>query len=57
MGSKEGFTPATFFSNAENRAKNKKQSVLDFMDEEDIGVAKLGEGIQTRKEYDTLGMK
>jgi len=28
---------------------------MDFMDEEDIGVAVLGDSIQTKQEYDTHG--
>jgi hypothetical protein len=40
-----------------DRTKFRQQSVLDFMDEEDIGITKIGEGISAKQEYDTLGIK
>ena len=30
---------------------------MDFMDEEDMGIATLGDSIQTKQEFDTLGQK
>ena len=57
MGSKEGFQPKSFKSSQSNRARYKQQSVMDFMDEEDMGIAVLGDSIQTKQEFDTLGQK
>ena len=48
VGSEAGFTPAQF-------DRNKKYTVFDIMDEEDLGDHIQGQTIQTKEGYDTLG--
>ncbi len=49
-GSKEGWTPATFVSSRDKPASAKRQSVLDYMDEEDkvIGESTTGRATMWR---------
>ena len=47
VGSKEGWTPATFVSSRSNRAKYAQQRPEDFMDTEDRAEAEAG-GKQVR---------
>lgn len=54
VGSKEGWAPQSFTSSRKNRAEAKKQSVLDFLDEdekEEMGGQILG----TSSQFDTFG--
>lgn len=55
MGSKEGWTPATFKSSRQNRAKDSKNAAQqrpeDFMDEEDIREAEESRMMSTAEEY------
>eukprot|EP00743_Colponemidia_sp_Colp-15_P005277 GILK01005676.1.p1 GENE.GILK01005676.1~~GILK01005676.1.p1 ORF type:complete len:486 (+),score=69.28 GILK01005676.1:47-1504(+) len=56
VGSKEGWAPSTFSSSRSNRASAKRQSVEDFMDEEDKKLATVaGHTLVAKAEYDTLG--
>ena len=48
VGSEAGFTPAQY-------DRNKKYTVFDIMDEEDLGDHTQGQTIQTKEGYDTLG--
>ncbi|KAJ3692470.1 hypothetical protein LUZ60_012820 [Juncus effusus] len=54
VGSKEGWTPQTFTSSRKNRAEPKKQSIYNFLDEDelkDLG----GNKVETSMQYDTFG--
>ncbi|KAL4985822.1 hypothetical protein BDW68DRAFT_164416 [Aspergillus falconensis] len=56
VGSKEGWTPATFVSSRQNRAKDaRKQRAEDFMDEEDIREAEESRNLQTNNEFSGVG--
>ncbi|KAF5014081.1 hypothetical protein F66182_15066, partial [Fusarium sp. NRRL 66182] len=56
VGSKEGWTPSTFVSSRQNRAKDtKQQKVEDFMDEEDIREAEESKQLQTSEDFAGLG--
>ncbi|RAL10500.1 putative G-patch domain protein [Aspergillus homomorphus CBS 101889] len=56
VGSKEGWTPATFVSSRQNRAKdNRKQQIEDFMDEEDIREAEEAKTVHTNNEFAGFG--
>ncbi|KAL4976370.1 hypothetical protein BDW66DRAFT_135306 [Aspergillus desertorum] len=56
VGSKEGWTPATFVSSRQNRAKDaRKQRAEDFMDEEDIREAEESRNLQTNNEFSGFG--
>ncbi|KAE8355551.1 hypothetical protein BDV28DRAFT_128668 [Aspergillus coremiiformis] len=56
VGSKEGWTPATFVSSRQNRAKNaQQQRVEDFMDEEDIREAEESRSLHTANEFSGFG--
>ncbi|KAL4925875.1 putative G-patch domain protein [Aspergillus undulatus] len=56
VGSKEGWTPATFVSSRQNRAKDaRKQRAEDFMDEEDIREAEEARTLQTNDEFSGFG--
>lgn len=59
MGSKEGWTPATFKSTRQNRAKDSKEAAQqrpeDFMDEEDMREAEEARNMSTAEEYAALG--
>ncbi|CAJ2505368.1 Uu.00g127620.m01.CDS01 [Anthostomella pinea] len=60
VGSKEGWTPSTFVSSRTNRhkqddAKNEKQRIEDFMDEEDLVDAAEAEKLQTAQGFAGLG--
>jgi G patch domain-containing protein 1 len=59
VGSKEGWTPATFKSSRQDRAKDSKiaaqQRPEDFMDEEDIREAEESKEMSTAAEYAGLG--
>jgi G patch domain-containing protein 1 len=59
VGSKEGWTPATFKSTRQNRAKDSKvaaqQRPEDFMDEEDIREAEESQTMSTAEQYAGLG--
>ncbi|KAL2935901.1 G patch domain-containing protein TGH [Bienertia sinuspersici] len=54
VGSKEGWAPQSFTSSRKNRAEAKKQSILDFLDEdekEEMG----GQLVGTSSQFDTFG--
>lgn len=53
-GSKEGWTPQTFTSSRKSRAEHKKQSIYNFLDEEDIKDMGLN-ALETSQQYDTFG--
>lgn len=53
-GSKEGWTPQTFTSSRKSRAEHKKQSIYNFLDEEDIKDMG-GNALETSQQYDTFG--
>ncbi|PCG95375.1 protein of unknown function DUF1604 [Penicillium occitanis (nom. inval.)] len=56
VGSKEGWTPSTFVSSRQNRAKDRKQQKIeDFMDEEDIREAEESKQLQTSEDFAGLG--
>ncbi|EAW07733.1 putative G-patch domain protein [Aspergillus clavatus NRRL 1] len=59
VGSKEGWTPATFVSSRQNRAKDAQkrfeQRPEDFMDEEDIREAEEARNLQTSDEFAGFG--
>ncbi|GKZ72415.1 hypothetical protein AnigIFM50267_008778 [Aspergillus niger] len=56
VGSKEGWTPATFVSSRQNRAKDvRQQRPEDFMDEEDVREAEESKRLQTADEYSGFG--
>ncbi|KAL4917649.1 hypothetical protein BDW62DRAFT_183571 [Aspergillus aurantiobrunneus] len=56
VGSKEGWTPATFVSSRQNRAKDtQKQRAEDFMDEEDIREVEESRNLQTNEEFSGFG--
>ncbi|KAL4790239.1 hypothetical protein BDV19DRAFT_372659 [Aspergillus venezuelensis] len=56
VGSKEGWTPTTFVSSRQNRAKDaRKQRAEDFMDEEDIREAEEARNLQTNEEFSGFG--
>ncbi|KAH8697353.1 putative G-patch domain protein [Talaromyces proteolyticus] len=56
VGSKEGWTPATFVSSRANRAqKAKQQQVEDFMDEEDVREAEESKQLQTSEDFAGFG--
>ena len=52
VGSKEGWTPATFVSSRSDRAKKKAARPEDFMDEEDL--AELREGRKLVDEHEEM---
>ncbi|XP_066370151.1 G patch domain-containing protein TGH homolog [Miscanthus floridulus] len=54
VGSKEGWTPQTFTSSRKNRAELTKQSLYNFLDEEDIKDMG-GNALETSQQYDTFG--
>ncbi|OKL59947.1 hypothetical protein UA08_04542 [Talaromyces atroroseus] len=56
VGSKEGWTPSTFVSSRQNRAKDaKQQRIEDFMDEEDIREAEESKELQTSENFSGFG--
>ncbi|KAA8652020.1 hypothetical protein EYZ11_009494 [Aspergillus tanneri] len=56
VGSKEGWTPATFVSSRQNRAKPaQEQRPEDFMDEEDIHEAEEAKRLATTDEFTGFG--
>ncbi|CAL5870644.1 uncharacterized protein PFLUO_LOCUS4883 [Penicillium psychrofluorescens] len=59
VGSKEGWSPATFISSRQNRARDAKQPVQqraeDFMDEEDLREAEESKMLQTAEGYAGFG--
>ncbi|PWY89776.1 DUF1604-domain-containing protein [Aspergillus heteromorphus CBS 117.55] len=56
VGSKEGWTPATFVSSRQNRAKDtRQQRAEDFMDEDDIREAEEAKRLQTTDEFSGFG--
>ncbi|KAB8238937.1 hypothetical protein ETB97_007594 [Aspergillus alliaceus] len=56
VGSKEGWTPATFVSSRHNRAKDaRQQRVEDFMDEEDVREAEESRTLHTANEFSGFG--
>ena len=56
VGSKEGWTPSTFVSSRQNRAKDtKQQKIEDFMDEEDIREAEESKQLETSEDFAGLG--
>ncbi|GFF39627.1 G patch domain-containing protein 1 [Aspergillus udagawae] len=59
VGSKEGWTPATFVSSRQNRAKDSQQKLQqrpeDFMDEEDIREAEEAKRLQTSDDFAGFG--
>jgi len=56
VGSKEGWTPATFVSSRSNRAKITAQRTEDFMDAEDVAEqATGGKQLETTEEFAGLG--
>ena len=58
VGSKEGWTPATFVSSRSNRAKdarNQQQKPEDFMDEEDLAARVESQRIETQGTFAGLG--
>ncbi|RHZ69659.1 hypothetical protein CDV55_101100 [Aspergillus turcosus] len=59
VGSKEGWTPATFVSSRQNRAKDSQQKFQqrpeDFMDEEDIREAEEAKRLQTSEDFAGFG--
>ena len=54
VGSKEGWTPATFVSSRANRAKQ-EQKVEDFMDEEDLAEREEAQRLETNDAFAGLG--
>ncbi|QGA15342.1 hypothetical protein EYB26_002999 [Talaromyces marneffei] len=56
VGSKEGWTPSTFVSSRQNRAKDRKQQKIeDFMDEEDIREAEESKQLHTSEDFAGFG--
>ncbi|OOG00989.1 hypothetical protein ASPCADRAFT_202841 [Aspergillus carbonarius ITEM 5010] len=56
VGSKEGWTPATFVSSRQNRAKEvRQQRPEDFMDEEDVREAEEAKRLHTTDEFSGFG--
>lgn len=59
VGSKEGWTPATFVSSRSKRAKDQKDTVersaQDFMDEEDLADQEQARQLQTNESFAGLG--
>src|ERR1700694_4962816 len=59
VGSKEGWSPATFVSSRENRKKDdpkvSQQRPEDFMDDEDLADAAESQKVQTADGYASLG--
>ncbi|OGM47612.1 G-patch domain protein [Aspergillus bombycis] len=56
VGSKEGWTPSTFISSRQSRAKDaRQQRVEDFMDEEDIREAEESRNLHTTDEFSGFG--
>ncbi|KAJ5180644.1 hypothetical protein N7492_003854 [Penicillium capsulatum] len=59
VGSKEGWTPATFVSSRQNRARDAKQTAQprpeDFMDEEDLREQEESRTLQTTDEFAGFG--
>jgi G patch domain-containing protein 1 len=59
VGSKEGWTPATFISSRSNRAKDKQENAQrtaqDFMDDEDIADQEQSRQLQTNDSFAGLG--
>jgi len=56
VGSKEGFTPATFRSSRSERGLPAKQSVDDFLDEDERAERSVLQ-VTTQEAYDTFGFK
>ncbi|WOG96350.1 hypothetical protein DCAR_0415685 [Daucus carota subsp. sativus] len=54
VGSKEGWTPQTFTSSRKNRAEIKKQSILNFLDEDEKADLD-GDSLGTSSQFDTFG--
>ncbi|KAF1984776.1 DUF1604-domain-containing protein [Aulographum hederae CBS 113979] len=56
VGSKEGFTPASFVSSRQNRAKDQKAATAeDFMDAEDLADAEESQKLETANSFAALG--
>ncbi|KAJ5902162.1 hypothetical protein N7495_002690 [Penicillium taxi] len=59
VGSKEGWTPSTFVSSRQNRARDAKQATQqrpeDFMDEEDLREQEEAQKLQTSDEFAAFG--
>ena len=55
VGSKEGWTPATFTSSRTNRAKGSTMTAEDFMDEEDLAELAEMQQVVTKSQFDGLG--
>ncbi|KAL2835902.1 hypothetical protein BJY01DRAFT_222835 [Aspergillus pseudoustus] len=56
VGSKEGWTPSTFVSSRQNRAKDaRQQRAEDFMDEEDIREAEESSRLHTNDDFSGFG--
>ncbi|KAK2738860.1 hypothetical protein FQN57_006874 [Myotisia sp. PD_48] len=59
VGSKEGWTPSTFVSSRQNRAKDRKkqtqQRAEDFMDDEDIKDMEESRALQTSNKFEAIG--
>src|ERR1700753_3759345 len=59
VGSKEGWTPATFVSSRTNRAKDRAQNAQkrpeDFMDDEDLVEQEEAKKLQTNESFSGLG--
>ncbi|PLB34638.1 putative G-patch domain protein [Aspergillus candidus] len=57
VGSKEGWTPATFVSSRQNRAKDRPQAqrVEDYMDEEDLREAEEARQVETSGDFAGFG--
>ncbi|XP_020693637.1 G patch domain-containing protein TGH [Dendrobium catenatum] len=54
VGSKEGWSPQTFTSSRKNRAEVNKQSIYNFLDDEDIKDMG-GQALETSLKFDTFG--
>ncbi|XP_062232935.1 G patch domain-containing protein TGH homolog [Phragmites australis] len=54
VGTKEGWAPQTFTSSRKNRAELKKQSIYNFVDEDDMKDMG-GNALETSHQYDTFG--
>ncbi|KAL3449583.1 hypothetical protein BJX65DRAFT_294621 [Aspergillus insuetus] len=56
VGSKEGWTPSTFVSSRQNRAKGaRQQRAEDFMDEEDVREAEESRRLHTNDDFSGFG--
>ncbi|XP_062116890.1 G patch domain-containing protein TGH [Humulus lupulus] len=54
VGSKEGWTPQTFVSSRKSRAEVKKQSIFNFLDEDERSELE-GQSLGTSSQFDTFG--